>query len=303
MYSKDFLKKRILVFGCNGLLGQGLAEHYKQIKDVNLLCSSLESVCITPGVDHVQCDITKRDEVKSVILDFYPDIIINAAAYTNVDKSEVERELAWKVNVKALEFMSEAARIADIHIISISSDYVFDGKAGPYSEVHRPNPLGYYGRTKLAGENTLKISGANYSIIRTNVLFGSTNSNKLDFAGWVQMKLENNEQISIVDDQINNPTSIMDLVNGIALLVESQRIGIYNIGGKDLLSRYEFALRIAKFYNLPVHLIKRIKTIDLNQPAPRPLKSGLLTLKAEIDLNYKPHSIEEVLLISNYSKN
>lgn len=295
MILTDLVKRRIIIAGGNGMLGQRLIEFYNKLNDVELLSASIEEKSVFDDVDYVQADISNRNEIKKVIYDFCPDFIINAAAYTNVDKSESERELAWKINVKGVEYLSETARVLDSHLIHISTDYIFDGKNGPYTENDTPNPLGYYARTKLASENTLKISGCKNTILRTNVLYGTAKFSRPDFVKWVVESLRANKEIRIVDDQINNPTFIDDLVQGINKIVELRKEGIYNIGGNEFLNRYEFTILIADYFNLNKSLIKRIKTEELNQPARRPLKSGLITIKAQSELGYKPHSIFQTL--------
>ncbi|MEJ2614041.1 MAG: SDR family oxidoreductase [Ignavibacteriaceae bacterium] len=180
------------------------------------------------------------------------------------------------------------------HLIHISSDYIFDGTNGPYAENAKPNPLGYYGRTKLASENALKISGSVHTILRTNVLFGIADS-RPDFVRWVVNSLKNKKHIRIVTDQFNNPTFIDDLVQAISKVIEFKKDGIYHIGGRDFLSRFDFTEKIADFFNLDKSLITEIKTEELNQKARRPLKSGLITLKAETELGFKPHTILESL--------
>jgi dTDP-4-dehydrorhamnose reductase len=155
--------------------------------------------------------------------------------------------------------------------------------------------VGYYGRTKLASENTLRISGTFFTILRTNVLYGIAPNSRPDFVRWVVNSLRNSEQIRIVKDQINNPTFIDDLVQGINKIIEFRKTGVYNIGGKEFLSRLDFTFRIADYFNLNKKLIKPITTDELKQPARRPLKSGLLILKAETELGYKPHTINESL--------
>ena len=297
MFPNDLIKKRILVAGANGMLGQSLCGYYTKQNNVQLLACSLEEQPVLNNIDYLHCDITKRESVKKVVLDFYPDYIVNTSAFTNVDLSETEREEAWKVNVKGVEYLSEAARILDVRIIHISSDYIFDGRDGPYSENQKPNPLGYYARTKLAGENALKISGVLHSILRTNVLYGSGSNCKIDFVKWLINLLKDGKEVRIVTDQINNPTFVEDLVQGISKVIEFNKTGVYNIGGKEFLSRYEFSEIIAEFFGLDKNLIKPVTTEELNQPARRPLKSGLITLKAETELGYKPHSIKEALAI------
>jgi len=293
MFSQDFLKKRVLIFGANGMLGQRTIHLFSQGGTYEILASSSAPEPFFSGIDYKQVVFTQRDEVKNCILNFYPDVIINAAAYTNVDKAETDRELCWKVNVKGLEFITEAARVVDCHIIHISTDYVFDGSKGPYSEIDKPNPFGYYARTKLASENALKLGGTPFTILRTNVLYGIIKTGRADFVRWVVDSIRQSKPIRIVTDQINNPTFLDDLAAAVQSVIEKKKVGLYHIGGREFLSRYDFTLRIADFFNLDKSLITPIVTKELNQPAPRPLKSGLITIKAESEFGFKPHSIEE----------
>ena len=291
------VKNRIIITGANGMLGQRAVEYYSSKENVELLATSVEDKSVIDSVDYMSCDIKSRDKIKKVIYDYCPDFIVHTAAFTNVDLSEKMREDAWKINVKGVEYIAEAARAIDAQIIHISTDYIFDGKNGPYHENDLPNPIGYYGRTKLASENALKISGTLFTILRTNVLYGFARNSRPDFVRWVINSLTKKERIRIVKDQINNPTFIDDLVQAINKIIEFKRTGIYNIGGKEFLSRLEFTNRIAAYFKLDRNLITPITTEELNQPARRPLKSGLWTLKAETELGYKPHSISESLMV------
>jgi dTDP-4-dehydrorhamnose reductase len=216
---------------------------------------------------------------------------------TNVDACETEREMCWKVNVEGVENLIEAAKRSDTKVIHVSTDYVFDGKAGPYTEDDRPEPLSYYGKSKLASENALRRSGIPFVIARTMVLYGFAPGVKPNFALWLIENLEKRKKVTVVDDQIGNPTLVDDLAYGLIQAFEMERTGIYHIAGRDIVSRYEFALKLAKVFDLDPLLITPIKTASLHQPAPRPLKSGLLTLKAEVELGYKPSTVEQGLLI------
>jgi len=295
MQTNGLVKNRILITGSNGMLGQRAVQFYSSNKNIELLATSVEEKSVVDSVEYLSSDIKNRDSIKKIIHDYCPDFIVHTAAFTNVDLSEKLREDAWKINVKGVEYIAEAARVIDAHIIHISTDYIFDGKNGPYDENSTPDPVGYYGRTKLASENTLKISGTFFTILRTNVLYGIAPNSRPDFVRWVINSLRNNETIRIVKDQINNPTFIDDLVQGINKIIEFRKTGVYNIGGKEFLSRYDFTMRIAEFFNLNKNLISPIITEELKQPARRPLKSGLLILKAETELGYKPHTITESL--------
>lgn len=295
MQTNGLVKNRILITGSNGMLGLRAVQFYSSKENIELLATSVENKSLIDSVEYISSDIKDRDSIKKVIHDYCPDFIVHTAAFTNVDLSEKLREDAWKINVKGVEYIAEAARAIDAHIIHISTDYIFDGKNGPYDENAIPDPVGYYGRTKLASENTLRISGTFFTILRTNVLYGIAPNSRPDFVRWVINSLRNNETIRIVKDQINNPTFIDDLVQGINKIIEFRKTGVYNIGGKEFLSRYDFTLRIADFFNLSKKLIYPITTDELKQPARRPLKSGLLILKAETELGYKPHTITESL--------
>lgn len=292
MINGNIIKRRVLIIGSNGMLGQRLVDFFRACNNVELLCSSVEASSLIPDVNYAQLNIVQKNKVKELILDFFPDIIINTAAFTNVDKAESERETAWKINVNGVENIALYGWTIDAHLIHISTDYIFDGKNGPYSEEDKPMPIGYYGRTKLAGENSIRISGVRFSIVRTNILYGPAKYGRPDFVKWVINSLQANEPIRIVTDQIGNPTYIDDIVSAINKLIEFKKEGIYNIGGIEMLSRLDFTLRIAEYFSLDKKLIFPILTKDLNQPAHRPLKSGLITLKAETELGYKPHSIE-----------
>jgi len=293
MIDSDLIKNRILIIGSNGMLGQRLTEFYMSSAKTELLCVSDEENSFYPSVQYKQLDITQKNSVKQIILDFFPDVIINCAAFTNVDKSETEKELAWKINVNGVENVALYSWTVDAHLIHFSSDYIFDGKNGPYTEEDKPNPIDYYGRTKLASENSIRISGTRFTIIRTNVLYGQTKFGRPDFVKWVINSLSKGEQIRVVTDQINNPTFIDDLVNAVNKVIEFKKEGIFNIGGKEILSRYEFTCRIAKYFGLDEKLIIPIQTKELNQSAARPLKSGLITIKAETEIGFKAHTIEE----------
>jgi len=293
MIENDIIKKRILVIGSNGMLGQRITEFYNKSDKVELMCVSAEEKSFIPEVQYKQLDISQKDQVKQVILNFFPDVIINTAAFTNVDRSETERETAWKINVGGVENIALYSWTIDAHLIHFSTDYIFDGKNGPYTEDDKPNPIGYYGRTKLASENSIRISGTRYTIVRSNVLYGPSKYGRPDFVKWVINSLQNGERIQIVTDQIGNPTYIDDLVDALDKIIEFKKEGLYNIGGREMISRFDFTLRIAKYFSLDEKLIVPILTKELNQQAVRPLKSGLITIKAETEIGFKPHTIEE----------
>ncbi len=291
------IKKRVCILGSNGMLGQRLVFYYLANPRVELMCSSFEEESFIKNVGYLQADISSKKDVHKLIHDFYPDYIINTAAYTNVDGCETEKELSWKINVTGVENIAKSASAIDAHLIHISTDYVFDGLNGPYDENAMPNPISSYGRSKLASENVINSTSLKASIIRTNVLYGPAKYGRPDFVKWVVSSLKSKKRINIVTDQINNPTFIDDLVQAINKLMEFNKVGLYNIGGEEFLSRFEFTLRIADYFSLDKSLINIIVTSELKQPAPRPLKSGLITLKAQTELGYKAQRVDDTFEI------
>lgn len=290
--------KRILVTGSNGLLGQKLAELFSRSTNYNLLLTSKQehSVFDEELIRYRQLDTTHKRDVQSMVEEFEPEVIVNAAAVTNVDLCETERELAWKANVASVENLVYAAKLTGSKIIQISTDYVFDGKSGPYSELDRPNPISYYGRTKLASENVIHAGGIPSTIVRTMVLYGAGLNVKANFALWLVQNLGEGRPVRVVDDQIGNPTLADDLAYAILKIVEMDRSGLYHVSGPDLISRYDVAIKLAEIFGFNKKLITPVKTAAFNQPAPRPLNSGFITLKAEIDLCIKMSNTRQGLL-------
>jgi dTDP-4-dehydrorhamnose reductase len=291
--------KKILVVGSNGLLGQKMTELLLRGSPHSVVLSSIEPrpVVSYQAVEYLQLDITSKKDVKQAFAATEPDVVINCAGMTNVDACETEREATWKVNVGGVESLAESARSHGTTVVHVSTDYVFDGKSGPYNEEDRPNPLSYYGKSKLASENVLRTAGVPFVIARTMVLYGVAPAIRANFVLWLLHSLEQKTRVRIVDDQIGNPTFADDLAYGLLRTIELGRTGIYHLAGREIVSRYEFALRVATAFGYDSGLIAPIKTVSLRQPAPRPLNSGLLTLKAEVEIGYQPLSIEESLAV------
>ena len=164
--------KKILVVGSNGLLGQKMTELLLRGSPHSVVLSSIEPrpAVSYQAVEYLQLDITSKKDVKQAFAAAEPDVVINCAGMTNVDACETEREATWKINVGGVENLAESARSHGTMVVHVSTDYVFDGKSGPYNEEDRPNPLSYYGKSKLASENVLRAAGVPFVIARTMVL-------------------------------------------------------------------------------------------------------------------------------------
>jgi len=289
------LSKNILITGSNGLLGQKLAFLFSQSDYYKILLASKQPKSVFgKSLPYQTVDTGVKQEITRCIREFAPDVIINAAAMTDVDGCEEHREKAYTANVTSVENIVTAAK-AGTHIIHFSTDYIFDGKNGPYDESAIPNPLSYYGKTKLASENILRGSNFDYSILRTMVLYGTGMNVKTNFALWVIRSLEENKTIRLVNDQLGNPTLADDLAYATLRVVEIERSGIYHIAGREIVSRFDFARAIAEVFAFDESLISPIATAELKQKAPRPLNSGLLTLKAESELDIKMSGVKKGL--------
>lgn len=291
--------KRVLITGSNGLLGQKVVELLSNSPNYTMMLVSKQEASVFPeeNFPYRSIDIANKQNIQKVIDEFEPHTIVNTAAITNVDLCETDRQAAWKTNVVSVENLSHAAKLVGARLIHISTDYVFDGKSGPYDERDRPNPLSYYGRTKLASENVIQSNGISATILRTMVLYGIGVNVKLNFALWLLKELSHDRPVRVVDDQICNPTLADDLAFAILKVIELDRKGVYHVAGPDLVSRYDFALTLARVFNFNKKFITPVKTASMKQPAQRPLKSGFITLKAQTDLNIKPVGAEQGLTI------
>lgn len=289
--------KRVLVCGSNGLLGQRLALLLDSDPDFEVLHSSYHRSFVQSDIliDYTQLDISNRSDVKSLITSYRPDIILNAAAMTNVDACEREREQAWKMNVTGVENLVEVCRRIDAKLVHVSTDYVFDGKTGNYKEEDRVNPINYYGKTKLAGENVILSSGIDHAILRTIVVYGTGVGVKNNFALWVINSLNDKKPIRCVDDQISNPTHVFDLANAMKQVIEYDVKGIFHIAGAETISRHDFAKRAAEVFGFDQTLIQRIKTSELTQLAARPLNTSFILNKAKQEINYSPMNVTQGL--------
>jgi dTDP-4-dehydrorhamnose reductase len=295
--------KRILITGSNGLLGQKLVHQLLQNESYLLLATSMgeNRMSILKEANYSKnyqsLDITNQEEVEKVVASFKPNVVINTAAMTNVDACETDRENCWKLNVTAVEYLIEACKKVDAHLIHLSTDFVFDGENGPYKEEDVAIPLSYYGQSKLASEKQMQNSGLkHWSIARTIIVFGvAEKMSRSNIVLWAKETLEKKQPIKVVDDQFRMPTWADDLAKGCLLIAEKQANGIFHLSGKDFMSIYELVERVADYFGLEKNTIEKIKSNSLNQAAKRPPKTGFVLDKSTTILGYNPISFEEGL--------
>ena len=277
--------KTLLITGAYGQLGDACVKFLKN--NYNITLSG-----VSPSDGGVHLDIRSKSSIKKVLSDIDPDVILNLAALTDVDGCELDPQQAKDINFSGVKNL---CRDFSGHFIQISTDYVFDGKSGPYSEEDEPKPKSVYGKTKLFADNWLLDNYSKSTIIRTNILYSYTKRTKASFLKWVVDSLNDNQNIKVVNDQWNNPTWTESLSSVIYKIIDNQAFDLYHYGDRDILNRFDFSILISKVFNLDSSLIMPISSDELNQIAPRPRKSGLITKKIESELGIIPKSVETCL--------
>lgn len=283
---------RILVTGATGLLGSRLVE--KLVKKGYHVYSGYNKHEPING-EPIKIDVTNENDVERTFNISKPDAVIHTAALTNVDECEVNKELAWKINVIGTKNIVNMSKNYNSFLIYVSTDYIFDGRKGMYKENDEPNPINYYGLTKLKGEEEVMRLN-NYSIVRTSVIYGSTPaSGKVNFALWVIENLRKRKEIKVVVDQWNSPTLNINLADMIIEILERKLNGIYHLAGATRINRYDFARLIAKTFELDENLIIPITSDQITWIAKRPQDSSLNITKALNVLMNKPLEIVKAL--------
>ena len=202
------------------------------------------------------------------------------------------------MNVTAVQHLLKACEQYQVHQIPLSTDFVFDGEEGPYDEEARPNPISYYGQSKLAAEELIRNSTCTWAILRTVLVYGVVHEyGRSNIVLWVKQNLEAHKTIQVVNDQFRTPTLAEDLAMGCWLAVSHDAEGIYHLSGKDLLTPYDMALLVAEYFKLDASLIREVDASTFTQKARRPLRTGFDIGKAEQDLGFTPHSFLEGIAV------
>ncbi|VVC03153.1 GDP-L-fucose synthase [Candidatus Burarchaeum australiense] len=284
---------RLLVIGASGQLGRALVEEAPEWDfEAMGTYESRPAASASPPLQHFHLDMTDAKEVESVFEKAKPDACVLAAAYTNVDGCETDKAMADRINVEGTRNVAEACKRRNCLFVFISSDYVFDGKKGPYSEEDEPNPINHYGRTKLEGEK-IALGVKEHLVVRTTIVFDFREAK--NFATRLAERLRAGEQVLVPVDQVGSPTWAPNLAEAICELISEKKRGTYHVVGRDLMNRFEFALTVARFFALDERLLKPVKTADLAQAARRPLKAGMKINKAKKELQTKLLGVKEAL--------
>ena len=289
---------KVVITGSNGLLGQSLLNLLLKEKDKYKVYgfSKGDNRSGRSDFNYLSLDITNKDKLIEQIQTINPNYIINTAAMTQVDACENNKTECDILNVEVVKWLSEICKKINAHLIHISTDFIFDGKKGWYTETDEPNPLSYYGLSKLKSEQVLKKSTINYTILRTILVYGKVfDMSRSNIVLWVKESLENKQEITIVDDQYRTPTYVEDLAMACKISIDKNATGVFNIASSELLSIYEIAKQIAEVFNLDDSYIKPISTSTLNQSANRPVKTGFDLTKTNRELKFYPKTFKDDL--------
>jgi len=279
---------KFLVTGSAGLVGSQV------VKDLFLQNHEVYSCYNESKPEHgtsVKTDLINQNDIEDTINKIKPDSIIHLAAMTNVDQCETQQDLAMKINANATRFMARQAAKQNAFFVYVSTDYVFDGKNGMKKEDDTPNPLGFYGKSKLAGEIALNHFVSSYAIVRTSTPFG-LHKIKKSFPIWVKEKLESKKEIPVLVDQFTSPTYVPNLSKMLIEVATRQIAGVIHLAGATRISRYNLAELFADKLSLDKKLLIPTKIDEMSWKAQRPKDSSLnVSLATEI-LNEKPQTIQ-----------
>ena len=293
--------KRILITGSNGLLGQKLVKLLlsKSKCEIYALSRGENRMKKREGYTYYNIDITQKEKLKLLLSKIQPHYIVNTAAMTNVDACELQHAECDLINVETVAVLATICNENNIHLIHISTDFVFDGqKKGYYTEEDTPNPISYYGLSKLRSEEIILSADIKHTILRTVLVYGTVDRNdRSNIVLWVKKSLEDKKQINVVTDQFRMPTYADDLAEACLLSIEKRAVGIYNVSSNELLSIHDIALEIAKAFGLDASYINSIETSALNLPAKRPFKTAFDLKKSIKVLNLPSYSFAERLQV------
>ena len=278
-----------LTIGASGLVGSHLHK----------ACQARSWDAIGTFHNFAQPDLTflellDVDGVRSLLQTSQPEVIFLPAYVSNVDYCELHPDETYQINVVGSLNIANAAKEVDAKLVFYSSDYVFDGENGAYTEQDPPNPICVYGQQKLEIEQKIAALYDNHLIVRITIVYGWESQGK-NFVSRLIKTLQSNQTMKVPQDQIGSPTLVDDIAEASCRLVEVNATGLFHVAGSDLVNRYEFAIEAAKVFELPTENIIPVITSDFGQPARRPLKAGMKSDRLAQILNWRPRGISEGL--------
>lgn len=290
---------KIAITGGSSKTAEAMIRLFKSETDweLHVFSSNAEDFKPIERVAVYDYSVLAKKEIRKELLRLEPDAIVNTAAMNDVDGCETNKSIAMELNSEAVENLASVAKICEAQFVTFSTDFIFDGENGPYTEEAKPYPISYYGKSKLSGENAARAAYPECVIVRTNVVYGLSSFGKNDFIKWIVSALEMDKQLKIITGQYCNPTLTDDLALATMKIIEKKSRGIFNAAGADWLNRFEIAELAAEVFGYDPNLIVPILPEELRQKAKRPERGGLVNLKAETNLDMKFSSMESGLQV------
>ncbi|MBI5498615.1 MAG: SDR family oxidoreductase [Deltaproteobacteria bacterium] len=285
---------RIAVTGANGLIG---GEAVALLADAHELLATGRGPCRLPrgAYRYVEAELGDGGAVERELREFGAEAVLHAGALTDVDECEGDAEAAWRVNVGGSAQVARACRALGARLVAVSTDYVFDGEAGPYGEDDPVRPCGVYGRTKLCGEEAVRLLVPGAAVVRVSAVFGGFPGTRSTFAAQVVEKLSRGEPVRAFSDQRLSPTLASSAAKAcVELLVETRHAGLLHASGATVVDRVEFARRVAARFGLRGEIVP-VRTAEAGLRAPRPLRGGLRVERAAGLLRHRPLELDEAL--------
>lgn len=288
----------VLITGCNGLIGHKLVRLLADRPAVQVYATS-RGACRIPtrsGFEYYPADVEDAAQVRALIAALKPQVVVHCAALSLADACQADPQACHSANVLATQHLLEACAPLKSHFVLLSTDFVFDGTAGPYRETDTPNPLSVYGQSKWQAEQLVHAYPGPWAVARTQLVYGYVpGMSRSNLVLWVRRELQNGRAIQVVADQHRMPTLADDLADALAAVVFRRAQGTFHISGREMYTVHEVALRTAQVYELDASLITPVPSDQLNERAPRPPRTGFILLKAQTELGYNPHGLEEGL--------
>lgn len=286
----------VLITGANGFVGSYLVPLMAFSYKVIATARSVNAKTEIPNIHYQVLDFTDSFAVEEVFSIYQPDVVVHAGAMSKPDDCELNRDQAYNTNVQGTANLLKAANKLKSFFIFLSTDFVFDGQKGMYSEEDATgDPVNYYGKTKLQAEALMQQYAFGWSIVRTVLVYGKPMGGRQNILTVVAERLKAGQGYSVFGDQVRTPTYVEDLTAAIKAVADFRKEGIFHVSGEDIMTPFQMAVATAKHLQLNQNLLKEVDRESFEQPALRPLKTGFAIAKAKVELGYKPISFKEGL--------